>query len=63
MRQGKLPSLTSCGTLISWSYFHSDHSSDPEGIFDIPKFEGTVFAKGYAGKGESGPKEDGSFVN
>jgi xylulose-5-phosphate/fructose-6-phosphate phosphoketolase len=36
---------------------------DPDGTFDIPKFEGTVFAKGSAGKGETKNKEDGIFVN
>lgn len=43
--------------------YHADHSSDPEGTFDIPKFDGTLFEKGSAGKGESGSEEDGFFVN
>jgi len=38
-------------------------SLDPDGTFNIPKFEGTVFEGGTAGKGESGSKEDGFFVN
>jgi xylulose-5-phosphate/fructose-6-phosphate phosphoketolase len=37
--------------------------SDPEGTFEIPRFEGTVFDKGSSGKGEAGLKEDGFFVN
>jgi xylulose-5-phosphate/fructose-6-phosphate phosphoketolase len=37
---------------------------DPDGTFDIPKFEGTVFEGGATGKGEIGKsKEDGFFVN
>merc|ERR1712230_120529 len=36
---------------------------DPEGTFDIPKFEGTVFEGGKKGEGKSGGKEDGFFVN
>lgn len=35
---------------------------DPEGTFDIPKFEGTVFGKAGKGVGEMS-KEDGFFVN
>jgi xylulose-5-phosphate/fructose-6-phosphate phosphoketolase len=36
---------------------------DPDGTFDIPKFEGTVFEKGAEDEGKSGGKEDGFFVN
>jgi xylulose-5-phosphate/fructose-6-phosphate phosphoketolase len=37
---------------------------DPEGTFDIPKFEGTVFEGGAGGKGKKGDsKEDAFFVN
>ena len=36
---------------------------DPEGTFDVPKFEGTAFEGGSKEKGESGGKEDGFFVN
>ena len=37
---------------------------DPDGIFDIPKFEGTVFEGGAVGKGKDGnTTEDGFFVN
>jgi xylulose-5-phosphate/fructose-6-phosphate phosphoketolase len=37
---------------------------DPDGTFDIPKFEGTVFEGGAVGKGKDGKnKEDGFFVN
>lgn len=36
---------------------------DPDGTFDIPKFEGTVFDGGAVDKGKSGGKEDGFFVN
>jgi xylulose-5-phosphate/fructose-6-phosphate phosphoketolase len=36
---------------------------DPDGTFDTPKFEGTVFAKGSTNKGEGQGKEDGFFVN
>ena len=43
--------------------YHADYLLDPEGTFDIPKFEGTIFEKGSADKGESGSKEDGFFVN
>ena len=41
----------------------ANHFADPEGTFDLPKFEGTVFDKASAGKGEKGSKEDGFFVN
>lgn len=41
----------------------SNEPLDPEETFDIPKFEDTVFKKGSAGKGETGSKEDGFFVN
>jgi xylulose-5-phosphate/fructose-6-phosphate phosphoketolase len=37
--------------------------SDPDGTFEISKFEGTMFENGSARKGESGSKEDGFFVN
>jgi xylulose-5-phosphate/fructose-6-phosphate phosphoketolase len=36
---------------------------DPNGTFDIPRFEGTVFEGGSADKGKGGSKEDGFFVN
>ena len=37
---------------------------NPDGTFDIPRFEGTVFEGGAMGKGEEGKsKEDGIFVN
>jgi xylulose-5-phosphate/fructose-6-phosphate phosphoketolase len=36
---------------------------DPDGTFDIPKFEGTVFGKGSTSKGQGSGKEDGFFVN
>lgn len=37
---------------------------DPEGTFDIPKFEGTVFEGGAVGKGKEGDsKENRFFVN
>jgi xylulose-5-phosphate/fructose-6-phosphate phosphoketolase len=36
---------------------------DPEGTFDIPRFQGTVFERGAKDKGEGGSKEDGFFVN
>jgi xylulose-5-phosphate/fructose-6-phosphate phosphoketolase len=37
---------------------------DPDGTFDIPKFEGTVFEGGAVGKGKDGnTTEDGFFVN
>ena len=37
---------------------------DPDGTFDIPKFEGTMFESGTVGKGKDGnSKEDGFFVN
>ena len=36
---------------------------DPDGTFDIPRFEGTVFEGGSADKGKGGSKEDGFFVN
>lgn len=37
---------------------------DPEGTFDVPRFEGTVFAEGKEGGGKDGGKgEDGFFVN
>ena len=37
---------------------------DPDGTFDIPKFEGTVFEGGAVGKGKAGSsKEHGFFVN
>ena len=36
---------------------------DPEGTFDIPKFEGTAFAHGAANSSEGSSKEDGFFVN
>jgi xylulose-5-phosphate/fructose-6-phosphate phosphoketolase len=37
---------------------------DPDGTFDIPRFEGTVLEGGAVGKGEEGKsKEDGFFVN
>lgn len=42
------------------------NGKDPEGTFDVPKFEGTVFEGGSEGKGEqatSKDKEDGFFVN
>jgi xylulose-5-phosphate/fructose-6-phosphate phosphoketolase len=43
--------------------YYADYQLDPEGTFDIPKFEGTVFEKGSTDKGESGLKKDGFFVN
>lgn len=36
---------------------------DPEGTFDTPKFEGTVFGKDVGDKGKAGSKEDEFFVN
>lgn len=36
---------------------------DPEEMFAIPKFEGTVFGKGTQGEGQGKSKEDGFFVN
>jgi len=36
---------------------------DPEGTFDIPKFEDTVFGGGSKNTGEGASKEDGFFVN
>lgn len=36
---------------------------DPDGTFDIPKFEGTVFEKGTAGSDTKESKESGFFVN
>ncbi|KAJ5047483.1 uncharacterized protein L3040_003307 [Drepanopeziza brunnea f. sp. 'multigermtubi'] len=37
---------------------------DPEGTFDLPRFEGTVFQGGAKGSGQGGGgKEDGFFVN
>ncbi|KAF7884704.1 uncharacterized protein EAF02_005040 [Botrytis sinoallii] len=37
---------------------------DPEGTFDVPKFEGTVFGKeDVGGETKEGGKEDGFFVN
>ena len=36
---------------------------DPEGTFDIPKFEGTAFARGAANSSEASSKGDGFFVN
>jgi len=36
---------------------------DPEGTFDIPKFEGTAFEGGAKGSGKDASKEDGFFVN
>jgi xylulose-5-phosphate/fructose-6-phosphate phosphoketolase len=36
---------------------------DPEGTFDTPKFEGTVFEGGAKKEGKDGGKEDGFFVN
>ena len=36
---------------------------DPEGSFDIPKFEGTVFGKDAGKSGDNSSKEDGFFVN
>jgi xylulose-5-phosphate/fructose-6-phosphate phosphoketolase len=36
---------------------------DPEGTFDIPKFEGTVFEGDAKKSGTSGKGEDGFFVN
>lgn len=36
---------------------------DPEGTFDIPKFEGTVFGKDSGKSGDQSSKEDGFFVN
>jgi hypothetical protein len=63
MRWGKVRLLIPCGILISGESCYADYSLDPEGTFDIPKFEGTVFGKGSAGKGEIGSKEDGFFVN
>lgn len=36
---------------------------DPEGTYDIPKFEGTGFEKGAANSGGRGGEEDGFFVN
>lgn len=40
-----------------------EHGQDPEGTYDTPKFEGTVFAKKAEGEGKEGGKEDGFFVN
>jgi xylulose-5-phosphate/fructose-6-phosphate phosphoketolase len=37
--------------------------TDPEGTFDIPKFEGTVFGKGSESGSAGSSKEDGFFVN
>lgn len=37
--------------------------TDPDGTYDIPKFEGTVFDKGAAGNSDQDSKEDGFFVN
>ena len=36
---------------------------DPEGTFDIPKFEGTVFGKDSGNNGDQSSKEDGFYVN
>ena len=36
---------------------------DPEGTFDVPKFEGTEFGQGAKNEGKSGGKDDGFFVN
>ena len=36
---------------------------DPEGTFDVPKFEGTVFGKDSGKSGDQSSKEDGFFVN
>jgi xylulose-5-phosphate/fructose-6-phosphate phosphoketolase len=37
---------------------------DPDGTFDTPRFEETMFGGGTVEKGESGKsKEDGFFVN
>jgi xylulose-5-phosphate/fructose-6-phosphate phosphoketolase len=36
---------------------------DPEGTFDIPRFEGTAFAHGAANSSDGSSKEDGFFVN
>lgn len=41
-----------------------DKGVDPEGTFDVPTFEGTVFGKEEGGgDGEGKSKEDGFFVN
>jgi xylulose-5-phosphate/fructose-6-phosphate phosphoketolase len=41
-----------------------EKGQDPDGTFDIPEFEGTVFGAGAVGKGKGGnSKEDGFFVN
>ncbi|KAL3428005.1 xylulose-5-phosphate phosphoketolase (XFP domain-containing protein) [Phlyctema vagabunda] len=36
---------------------------DPDGTFDVPRFEGTVFEGGSKDQGKAGSKEDGFFVN
>ncbi|KAF7950739.1 uncharacterized protein EAE97_002291 [Botrytis byssoidea] len=36
---------------------------DPEGTFDVPRFEGTVFGKDVGVETKDGGKEDGFFVN
>ncbi len=63
MRLGKVRTFTSTRDSILVELCHANYSLDPEGTFDIPKLEGTVFEKGSAGKGQSGSKEDGFFVN
>ncbi|EDO04307.1 hypothetical protein SS1G_06790 [Sclerotinia sclerotiorum 1980 UF-70] len=39
------------------------NGKDPEGTFDTPMFEGSVFGREKEGKGGEGEKEDGFFVN
>ena len=36
---------------------------DPDGTFNIPKFEGTVFEGGAEKNAAKGSQEDGFFVN
>jgi xylulose-5-phosphate/fructose-6-phosphate phosphoketolase len=36
---------------------------DPDGTFDIPKFEGTVFEGGNKKNTAGGSQDDGFFVN
>lgn len=43
--------------------FVLERGEDPEGTFDIPKFEGSDFEAKAAGEGKKGGKDDGFFVN
>lgn len=45
------------------SKYIMDTGKDPEGTFEVPRFEGTVFEKGAAANGADVSKEDGFFVN